>query len=473
MWETLDTCYERPSKYAEEALKPIVDFRRYKAFDSTAVREFYSLVRAAIRGARKIGRIELLLNDQTIPRIMSKMPPFDWREWATKGPDWAGQDANLAFEDFIERKWLDAINVAATEPASWKGEGEKVAGRVHAPDKAHGGEKGAMKLTGAVNTVERGEAPRSPSPQWSLTFRKKCRARNLIGCDGNHVILQCEKLRGMKLAERREVVEKSGLCTFCLRHGAELECYARGGLSKPKCARLGCDGEHVTGLHALMGEADAEVNLVAGGEGEAVSEYEGEHDYQYRWGCESSWAGTLKAAEVLRETDDSTDATTSWESALCDDSVREGEEMDQYEYESLWVGTVGAMEVVGEVGRPTSTTARQGLTQDDDQSSGKTDGSRSPQHESSHRPGGSQAQAPRPVRTSQPGLRTKSGATVDQQWEEARYSAWLRQLLSDDSSDEDDDEERYGRFAESGRWMTELYGIPQYPTATSGGECSA
>ncbi len=114
MWDTLDTCYERPGKYAEEALQPIVDFRRYKVFDSMAVREFYSLVRAAIRGARKIGRIELLLNDQTIPRIMSKMPPSDWKEWATKGPDWSGQDANLAFEDFIERKWLDAINIAAT-----------------------------------------------------------------------------------------------------------------------------------------------------------------------------------------------------------------------------------------------------------------------------------------------------------------------------------------------------------------------
>ncbi len=60
------------------------------------------------------------------------------------------------------------------------------------------------------------------------------------------------------------------LCTFCLRHGAELDCYAKGGLSKPKCARLGCDGEHVTGLHALLGEADAIVNLVAGGEGEPV-----------------------------------------------------------------------------------------------------------------------------------------------------------------------------------------------------------
>jgi hypothetical protein len=68
MWETLDTCYERPDKYAEEALEPIADFRRYKIVDSAAVREFYSLVRAAIKGARKIGRVELLVNDQTIPR---------------------------------------------------------------------------------------------------------------------------------------------------------------------------------------------------------------------------------------------------------------------------------------------------------------------------------------------------------------------------------------------------------------------
>jgi hypothetical protein len=279
MWETLSTCYERPGKYAEEALKPIVEFRRYKVFDSAAVREFYSLVRAAIKGARKIGRIELLVNDQTIPRIMSKMPPFDWKEWATKSPDWAGQDAYLAFEDFIERKWQDAINIAAAEPTSWRDEGENAGGRMRMAEKAGGGEKGAMKLTGAVNVVEQEESPRSPSPQWSLSFKKKCRARNLIGCDGNHVILQCKKLLGMRLEERREIVERSGLCTYCLRHAAELECYAKGGLSKPRCTRPGCDGEHASGLHALMGEADAEVNLVAGGGGEAVGGHEHEHEH--------------------------------------------------------------------------------------------------------------------------------------------------------------------------------------------------
>ncbi len=140
----------------------MVDFRRYKVGDSAAVREFYSLVRAAIKGARKIGRIELLINDQTIPKIMGKMPPADWKEWATRRLDWARQDATLAFEDFIKRKWMDALNIAATEPAPWRGDGEKVVRRARTPDKASGGEKGTMKLTGAVNMVERGEAPGPP-----------------------------------------------------------------------------------------------------------------------------------------------------------------------------------------------------------------------------------------------------------------------------------------------------------------------
>jgi hypothetical protein len=173
MWETLDTCYKRPDKYAEEALRPIVDFRRYKIADSAAVREFYSLVRAEIKGARKIGRVELLRNDQTIPRIMSKMPHIDWKEWATKRPDWMRQDATSAFEAFIEKKWLDALNIAATEPTPWRGDGEKAIGGVRVPDKASGSGRGVLRLTGAVNVIERGETPRSPLPPVGPLLRKE------------------------------------------------------------------------------------------------------------------------------------------------------------------------------------------------------------------------------------------------------------------------------------------------------------
>jgi hypothetical protein len=110
----------------EEALRLIMDFRRYKATDSAAVREFYSLLRAAVKGAKGIGRLGLLINDQTIPRIMSKMPYTDWKEWATKRPNWMQQDVAATFERFVERKWQDALNVAAAEPASWSTGREKL-----------------------------------------------------------------------------------------------------------------------------------------------------------------------------------------------------------------------------------------------------------------------------------------------------------------------------------------------------------
>jgi hypothetical protein len=66
--------------------------------------------------------------------------------------------------------------------------------------------------------------------------------------------------------------------------------------------------------------------------------------------------------------------------------------------------------------------------------------------------------------------RKKTERTRDQEWEQARQDAWLREMLSDTSSSED--EESCGRFAESGRWISELFKIPQHAATTSGGECS-
>jgi hypothetical protein len=80
------------------------------------------------------------------------------------------------------------------------------------------------------------------------------------------------------------------------------------------------------------------------------------------------------------------------------------------------------------------------------------------------------ARSPCHASTKRRRLRKRPETTPDQDWEEVRRNAWLGQMLSDTSSDED--EEHYRRFAESGRWMTELFGIPQQLAATSGGECS-
>jgi hypothetical protein len=78
------------------------------------------------------------------------------------------------------------------------------------PEKASGDRQGTMRLTGAVNVVERGEGLRPISPQWDLSFKRKCRAQNLIGCDGDHVMLQCDKLLSLGLAERKDVLRGVG-----------------------------------------------------------------------------------------------------------------------------------------------------------------------------------------------------------------------------------------------------------------------
>jgi hypothetical protein len=145
-------------------LRPIVEFRRYKITESAAVREFYSLLRAAIKGAKGIGRLGLLINDQTVPRIMSKMPYTDWKECATKRPDWMQEDMASAFEKFVERKWQDALNVAAVEPPAWGVEKEKTSSGRGAQDKAAHAGRGALKVTGAVNVIEQEVTPRSHSP---------------------------------------------------------------------------------------------------------------------------------------------------------------------------------------------------------------------------------------------------------------------------------------------------------------------
>jgi hypothetical protein len=255
---------------------------------------------------------------------------------------------------------------------------------------------------------------------------------------------------------------------------------------------LGCNGEHVTGLHALLGEADAAVNLVNGEEGEPADNHEGENNCQDEWEGENPWGNILEVPEEMGEPE-------GWMYSYGDQDAVPGAdatEAGEWEYESLWVGTISAVDTREEVSDVTSATTDQESGKGDDQdgaeeeatedgdvlwgqktnpADGATDTPGEPGHGPARHPSGDRPQEPRPRRRApgRPGHKAGPGRTMDQQWEEARHDAWLRQLLSDDSSDESDEEERYGRFAESGRWMSELYGIPQYPTTTLGRECSA
>ncbi len=140
VWNTLDTCFDWTDKYISEALDLVVRFRSYKAFDSGAIREFYSLLRAAMMGARKAGLLGRLINDQTLPGILAKMPPTDWRQWAKERPTWMREVVEEAFWNFVDQKWRDALNIAAAELPAW---GAGSGGRAPPSD---GGKREHMRL---------------------------------------------------------------------------------------------------------------------------------------------------------------------------------------------------------------------------------------------------------------------------------------------------------------------------------------
>ncbi len=191
---------------------------------------------------------------------MGKMPFSDWKEWATKRPEWVRGDLGVAFKGFVEKKRRDALNVAAAEPQAWEPEAPKK-DRGHSDKPAGGraaGEKPAPNTRGLARTVGAANVVIQQLP-WG---HKKCKVQEQTGCGGNRMAIRCGRLRELSPQSRRKALEASRLCLFCLRHPASADCYYRGGRTKPACAEPGCKGGHAVGRHDLLGGVKASVSLV-------------------------------------------------------------------------------------------------------------------------------------------------------------------------------------------------------------------
>ncbi len=265
-------------------------------------------------------------------------------------------------------------------------------------------------------------------------------------------------------------MEKSGLCMFSLKHSADLECYGKGGLSKPRCMHPGCDRDHTPGVHMLMGEDNTGVNLLAGEEdengagdgGETEGETEGEYGYEWEYEDRGWWVGTVGVVETLGETEEAPCATTDLGSAQ--GGIQDTEEDDSQVGwgHNFQVNKCSEGELAGD----------EWWDLEPDYPHLEKGEAHALQAEPRQRLFDGRTRPPHSVGAGQQRLKKRPRVTADQQWEKARRDVWLRQALSDDTSDEDEDEEWHGRFAESGKWISELYGLPQLPMTTSGGECS-
>jgi hypothetical protein len=129
---------------------------------------------------------------ELLPRIMGKMPFADWKEWATRRLEWIREDLGTTFERFMERKCLDALNLAAAEPQPWEPEGprrERTTISKAAVEKVPQGHKGVSKTVGTANVVTQQPPDRAQSPAWeaSAWAGRRCRVQWQTGCGGDHL----------------------------------------------------------------------------------------------------------------------------------------------------------------------------------------------------------------------------------------------------------------------------------------------
>jgi hypothetical protein len=214
--------------------------RSYKAYDNGAVREFYSLLRSAMMGARKAGLLHRLINDQTLPGILAKMPTGNWKQWAKERPVWIRGMVEAPFWTFVDQKWRDALNIAAAEPAGW-GQGSSSSRQSGADRKEDQRRAEARNLAvTAIHVATDADGQVSPG-----RFPKRCKFAHVLNCAGLHPPWRCGAFGDKKPEERAKIIEDNKLCPFCLLHEESEVCYSKLYKTKPGCTETGCKGQHI------------------------------------------------------------------------------------------------------------------------------------------------------------------------------------------------------------------------------------
>jgi hypothetical protein len=225
-WNTLDTCFDRPEKYISEALDPVV-------------------------------------KDQTLPGILVKMPPTDWRQWAKERPAWMRGAIEEAFWNFVDQKWRDALNVAAAEPPAW---GAGSGGRATPQDSARKEAAKPVKAGAAAVHMTGADGRRRRQGDSGRT----CVFKDVMGCTAAHPPWLCKVFGKLPAGEREKLITDNRLCPFCLLHDKDKPCGAKQRPVSVACTVSNCKGRHVQKLHDFLKDVfreENQVHVVHGGDG--------------------------------------------------------------------------------------------------------------------------------------------------------------------------------------------------------------
>ncbi len=377
--------------------------------------------------------------------------------------------------------------MAAAEPQPWEPEGpkkEKMTSNKAAAEKAPQGQKGVAKTVGAANVVTQQPTWGTQQPTWG---RRRCQAQEQTGCEGDHLVLRCCRLRKLSLSERRRTLQASGLCMFCLRHPTDTECFDQGGRTKPACVQPGCKGKRAVGVHELLGEWMREsilsqrrvtrwrrtmtcmyVNIARIGQEEDDWQEPDDSWLELDGGESEGEAGMYCISACLRKDDSRLGDELEYFHVVTPPPEEEGavevrwwspepqglqsEEEDEEENQYLVNLLTGGLETGSNDSELTQSQTEAATAPVARDSRALEEGSEEEEGSPQKNVHGSESPAEKESKRRMP--RKKEVRGDQEKWETARRDAWLRELLTDSSEDEPED--GYTRFEESSRWIAEM-----------------
>ncbi len=190
---------------------------KYKAYEHADIREFYSLLRTTLIGARKAQLLLRLINDQTLPGIMARMPLGDWKQWAKERPQWIQGSLEYVFWKFVDQKWRDSLNLAAAEPSTtdYSLEFKKTADRPRKGETEKQFKKGPVAEVN-VATLDVEEKETKTTPRAGERGPQKCKFSEITGCTGSHPPWLCKAFGDKTLKkEAKPLKTTSCACSAC------------------------------------------------------------------------------------------------------------------------------------------------------------------------------------------------------------------------------------------------------------------
>jgi hypothetical protein len=210
-WRVLDPFYSRPTQFAQDLMSEITATKRIQFSEYEKLFEYYALLRANIKEAKKANLMEALLTQANVALMEQPLPAREVEEWRGRQAKYTPRHHADAFVEFVEdrEEWALKNLANSTTPSSSNSANAS-------PGTRRSYERKEAKVM-AVKTIGKG-GPHFPSPKkWSPDhpWGRPCLVDE---CREEHAPTSCALFKGKTPEDRLAIVQRRELCILCFRH---------------------------------------------------------------------------------------------------------------------------------------------------------------------------------------------------------------------------------------------------------------